>query len=150
ERVAQQFRASTEIVGRQAAALATTFATTPSGVSAFRESDRAKLNELVQPTFKALEERFGIEGVQFTDMAARGFLRGPAPEKHGDSAATREMITTTLQRKIPQSGIETGSSGVKVRGILPVGAKGQEVGVVEVALPFEVVVHSVSDLTGFQ
>lgn len=150
DRVAAQFRASTQAIGSHAAALATAIATTPAVEAAFRGEDRKKLAELVKPTFKALNERFHVEGIQFTDLSAHVFLRSHAPEKFGDSAAKREMITTTLQRKIAQFGIETGSSGVKVRGILPIGPKGQEIGLVEVAMPFETVVDGVADMTGFQ
>lgn len=149
ERVAAQFRASADAAGQRAAALATAFAALPAAEAAMKSQDRAALEAAAKPLFSSLKERFGVDTVLFHTLDAHVLLRMHAPTKFGDSVATRELVTTTLQRKILQSGMESAGTGVKIRGILPVGPQGGEVGLVEVALAFETMVEAVTEQTGF-
>jgi methyl-accepting chemotaxis protein len=150
DRVASQFRASALNSGQQAAAIAATFAELPAAQEAFKSGNRDALGMAIGPSFKALNERFGITVLAYIGHNARIFYRAHNPQKYDDDAASRELVTSTLQRKIPQSGIEAGNSGVAVRGILPVGPKGGEIGLVEVGIPFEKILNTVSEQTGFE
>jgi methyl-accepting chemotaxis protein len=150
ERVASQFRASVLNAGNQAAAIAATFAELPMAQESLKKGDRSALAAAVGPSFKALHERFGVSVLAYVENNAKIYYRAHNPEKYGDDASSRELITSTLQRKMPQYGIEAGNSGVVVRGVLPVGAKGAELGLVEVGIPFEKIINTVQEQTGFE
>lgn len=110
-------------------------AANPDVARAFAGRDRQRLLSLLQPGYRILSERYGVEQFHFHVPPATSFLRLHAPERHGDEMASfRPSIVEAMETGRDISGIETGVFGMSIRGVAPVMYRDKPVGTVEIGL----------------
>ena len=98
-------------------------------------SDRDGLARKVLPDFPEFARRYGVAQFNFFLPPATALLRAQAPQRFGDdNSVSRPMLAAAINGGRPLRGIETGSSGLGIRGIVPVFSRSHSVGVVEIGL----------------
>ena len=144
----QEAIAAQEARGR---ALARMVAVLPPAVDAFAANDRARLADLLVPTFDALKSE-GVDQAQFHKAPATSFLRLHQPEKFGDdlSAFRKTVVEANKSGKIV-SGLEDGVGGVGVRVVVPVAQAGRQLGTAEFGMSLgQAFVRRLSEASGSQ
>jgi len=103
----------------------------------FANNERDALNHALQPTFKAMREKFYARQFQFHTPPATSFLRLHKPAKFGDDLSSfRSTVVATNNEKKNIMGLEKGVAGLGIRGISPVYHKGKHYGSVEFGMSF--------------
>ena len=118
---------------------------------AFRASDRAALQQGLQPMFERMRAGYGASIIQFFTPPASAllFVENPAMPIT-DFSATRAMIVDANLHGISQRGLELGPVGLAVRAVTPVKDDAGIIGVVEYASDFQSLLKHVSTLTDTQ
>ncbi len=122
--------------GRMAEALALAVARNPEVRAAFERRDREGLLRLVQDSYQALKERYGVRQFQFHLPPAISFLRVHKPAKFGDDlSGFRHTVVNVNAIVEPIHGVERGVAGLGIRGVVPVfDSGGEHLGSVEFGL----------------
>ncbi|CAH2602497.1 HAMP domain-containing protein [Rhodovastum atsumiense] len=122
---------------RQAGAMAAVVAGMPEVGEALRQGDRAALTRLFLPGYPALRAGYGVEQFHFHVPPAISFLRITEPARFGDDLSrVRKTVVQVHTTHQPAVGLESGVTGLSVRGVVPVASAGQSVGSVEFGLSF--------------
>ncbi len=117
--------------------LAETAARNPEVQKALAQRDRDRLIQLLYPTYLVLKEDFGIRYFHFHVPPATSFLRLHRLEQYGeDMSGYRNTILQAVQTGEPASGLEKGTLGYGIRGVVPVFHDNSLVGTVEVGSSF--------------
>ena len=104
---------------------------------AFAERDRARLTEMLLPTFDTLKKEYGVRQFQFHEPPATSFLRLHKVEKFGDDlSGFRQTVVEVNATQKPVVGLEKGVAGLGVRAVLPVFWQGAHVGSMEFGMTF--------------
>lgn len=122
---------------RRAETAAVLLAQMPELQQAFADGQRERLIELLKGAFAELKKNHAITVMQFNLPPASVFLRVHNPEKFGDDvSATRPMLVKANTERVQVGGIEAGTSGLSIRGLMPVFHQGRHIGAVEVGTSF--------------
>ncbi|PPQ29572.1 cache domain-containing protein [Rhodopila globiformis] len=122
---------------RQATAMSALVASMPPVQQAMAQGDRAALIALFGRGLGDLKPRYGVEQFQFHTAPAISFLQVHMPEKYGDDlSAFRRTVVRANAIHMPVSGLEGGVAGLSIRGVVPVGGAGKQLGTVEFGLSF--------------
>ena len=122
---------------RQAEALSALVANMPEVTAAMADDDRARLAELMVPTFDTMKSQYGVRQFQFHTPPATSYLRVHNPEKYGDDLSSfRLTVVETNRAQRPVQGLERGVAGLGIRGVVPVFHAGSHLGSVEFGLSF--------------
>jgi len=112
--------------------MAALIAEMPSVGGLFAKGDRTKLYAEFSPSFQSLKSRFNLFQFQFHTPPAVSFLRMNEPQKFGDDLSTfRRTVLSVNTDKKGVRGLETGRTGLGLRGVEPVFFKGKHYGSVE-------------------
>jgi methyl-accepting chemotaxis protein len=104
---------------------------------AFAARDRDALARMLVPGFASLKAEHGVDQMHFHTPEAVSFLRVNSPTKFGDDLTTfRKAVVVVNSTRKPAFGLEMGTSGLGIRGIVPVMYDGKHIGSVEVGLTF--------------
>lgn len=112
--------------------MATLVAEMPGVGGIFAKGDRNKLYAEFSPAFQSLKKRFNLFQCQFHTPPAVSFLRMNEPQKFGDDLSS--FRRTVLNVNNEQKGVkrlETGRTGIGLRGVEPIFYKGRHYGSVE-------------------
>lgn len=105
---------------------------------AFAQRDRERLIELLKPAYDKLHKDFDVQQFHFHTEHATSFLRLHALENLDccgeQMEAFRRTITEAFDTCSGCGGIETGTFGFGIRGVVPVFYGGEIVGTVEIGL----------------
>ncbi|MDC7785743.1 cache domain-containing protein [Rhodoplanes sp. TEM] len=105
--------------------------------AAFAARDRAALDAMLVPGFKALKEKHGVVQLQFHTAPATSFLRVHRAEKFGDDLSSfRHTVVEVNRTGKPVAGLENGVEGLGIRGVVPVVHQGKQIGTVEIGMSF--------------
>ena len=111
---------------RMAEALAAFVAALPPVQESFAAGNREALTALLLPAFQTMAPRFGIEQFQFHTLPATSFLRLHKPEKFGDDLSSfRRTVVDANQTRKSVRGLESGVSGLGIRGVVPMERPGR-------------------------
>ncbi|WP_018247523.1 methyl-accepting chemotaxis protein [Orenia marismortui] len=105
-------------------------------ISAFKEQDRAKLNKIISPIFKHLQEEIGLDVFEYGDSEGIVFLRAHNPNKYGDDKSAKGSIQRALQGE-ESTVMEAGKSGFAIRAIVPIKDKGKVIGTLQTGFSFD-------------
>lgn len=141
---------ATETEAQQATALAEMLAVRKSVQGHVRLGERDALQSDLTGIYERLHASYGIEGIQFNVPPGLVLLRMHAPEKHGDDVTGRQMVMLTLTGGESQSGVEVGSSGARIRGVVQIRDDVGAIGAVEVMVDYAPVLQATAGMTGFQ
>ena len=112
--------------------MATLVAEMPAAGGLFAKGDRNKLYAEFSPAFQSLKTRFNLFQFQFHTPPAVSFLRMNEPQKFGDDLSSfRRTVLTVNNEKKGVRGLETGRTGIGLRGVEPIFYKGKHYGSVE-------------------
>jgi HAMP domain-containing protein len=112
--------------------MATLVAEMPGVGAIFSKGDRSKLYAEFQPAFDSLKKRFNLFQFQFHTPPAVSFLRMNEPQKYGDDlSGFRRTVLNVNNEKKGVRGLETGRTGIGIRGVEPIVYKGRHYGSVE-------------------
>jgi methyl-accepting chemotaxis protein len=112
--------------------MATLVAEMPEVGGLLAKGDRTRLYAEFSPAFLSLKTRFNLFQFQFHTLPATSFLRMNEPQKFGDDlSAFRHTVVYVNTEKKGVSGVETGRTGLGLRGVEPILFKGQHYGSVE-------------------
>jgi len=110
----------------------------PDVAEAFARRDRARLTELLLPSYQGLQDNFGVKQFHFHVPPATSFLRLHALDQYGEAMASyRPTINEAQETGMAVGGLEWGVSGFGIRSVVPVFHEGTQVGTVEIGLSFE-------------
>ena len=114
------------------AAEAETVAQMPPLQKAIQANSQEQFTGLLGEGYAILKKKYGFGVGQINGVNGTVLYRFHQPEEHGDNFTTsRKIIVAAHATKQSQSGIEIGSSGVRVRGASPVSSDGALVGSIE-------------------
>lgn len=112
--------------------MATLVAGMPTAEAIFARGDRTKLYSEFSGSFEALKKRFNLFQFQFHKAPAVSFLRMNDPQKFGDDLSTfRHTVLSVNTQKAGVRGLETGRTGIGLRGVEPIFFQGRHYGSVE-------------------
>lgn len=112
--------------------MATLVAGMPTAEAIFAKGDRARLYAEFSTSFEALKTRFNLFQFQFHKAPAVSFLRMNEPKKFGDDlSAFRHTVLSVNNQKTGVRGLETGRTGIGLRGVEPIFYQGRHYGSVE-------------------
>lgn len=140
----------TENQAHQAAAMAEMLAVQPAIQQHLRLGQRDELKSELDTIYHRLNASYGVEGMQFNILPGLVFLRMHAPTHFGDDVTGRQMVMLVLKGGEAQSGVEVGSSGAKIRGVVQVKDAQGVAGAVEVHVGYEPVLQGVAAMTGYE
>ncbi len=112
--------------------MATLVAEMPGVGGLFAKGDRNKLYAELSPAFTSLQKRFNLFQFQFHTPPAVSFLRMNEPQKFGDDLSSfRRTVLSVNTEKKGVRGLETGRTGIGLRGVEPIFFRGRHYGSVE-------------------
>jgi len=98
----------------------------------FAKGDRTRLYAEFSQSFQSLKTRFNLFQFQFHTPPAMSFLRMNEPQKFGDDLSTfRRTVLSVNTDKKGVRGLETGRTGLGLRGVEPIFFKEKHYGSVE-------------------
>jgi len=104
----------------------------PSVGALFAKGDRTRLYAEFSKSFQSLKTRFNLFQFQFHTPPAMSFLRMNEPQKFGDDLSTfRRTVLSVNTDKKGVRGLETGRTGLGLRGVEPIFFKEKHYGSVE-------------------
>jgi len=119
-------------IGRLVTTEAQLIAALPEIPGMISSCDRDRLLELLRDGYDIQHRHFGISVEQLNRIDGSVLLRLHNPSFFGDNVAdTGEMVVTAHTTGEAQSGVEIGTSGLRVRGVAPVTDAGKIVGSIE-------------------
>ncbi|SHF66288.1 PAS domain S-box-containing protein [Desulfacinum infernum DSM 9756] len=122
-----------DLRGRWAVSLASGFAKNPEVARALAERDRARLLALCYEPYLFMHRQHGIQQFHFEVVPGRSFLRLHRLYQYGDDLrSARKQIQDALSQGKAFYGLEEGTTGYGIRGVVPVLWKGSMVGTVEI------------------
>lgn len=137
-RMRQAFAARQASLESVAVMLATQSANDPEIQATFAAGDRMQLIQLTLPTYQVLKDQYGVAQYHFHLPPATSFLRLHQLTKYGDDLSTsRFMVLKANIERRPVSGLEVGSGGLGVRGVVPVNYQGKHIGTVEFGMDID-------------
>ena len=117
--------------------LASTVAAIPEVQKAFAERDREKLIQMLFPAFLDLKYNFGIRFFHFHTPPAKSFLRLHRLGQYGeDMSDYRPQILHVVRTGEKVAGLEKGTLGYGIRGVVPIYYDNRLVGTVGVGYSF--------------
>ncbi|MDH5393340.1 MAG: methyl-accepting chemotaxis protein [Gammaproteobacteria bacterium] len=125
--------------GRVAEMMSALVANIPEVQQGFAEGDRARLAEMLVPSFKVLKNNpeYAARQFQFHLPPATSYLRVHKPGKFGDDLSSfRQTVVKTNETKQAVRGLEKGVAGLGVRGMVPVSHDGKHIGSLEFGMSF--------------
>jgi PAS domain S-box-containing protein len=121
----------------QALSIATLIAQNMEVQQMMAHKNRTALITRMLPLYEELRSDFGILQLHFHVPPGRSFLRVHKPEEFGDSLAYRKSILEVYKTGERVGGLESGITGLGIRGVAPIFSEGRQVGSVEVGYPLD-------------
>ncbi|MEJ2364551.1 MAG: cache domain-containing protein [Deltaproteobacteria bacterium] len=131
---------SDEIEDRQRSALSLAYlvAKSPTVQEAFARRDTKALVELLSPSYEVLQDKFDVKQFHFHTKPATSFLRLHRIYQSGEAMASfRHTITKVEETGKGIAGLERGSTGFGVRGVVPVFYQNEFIGTFEIGYSIE-------------
>lgn len=122
----------------QVLSLASLVAEDPSVSRALAEKDRQGLMDVVKARFETLRRDYNIAQLHFHTPSGKSFLRVHRPSLYGDALrALRQTVNVAASTGRKAAGLEKGTTGFSLRGVVPVRYQGTQVGTVEVGMALD-------------
>ena len=115
---------------------ASILATIPKVVEAFHKQDREWIIDELKPMFLMQKKKYFVSNIQFYNPEARTFLRLFKGGGYGELTKL-EMVITANKEKIAKNGVEYGSSGLGIRGVVPIFDDSRFLGTVAISFLFK-------------
>ena len=131
---------SDQIEDRQRSALSLAYlvAKSPTVQEAFARRDTKALIELLLPSYEVLQDEFDVKQFHFHTKPATSFLRLHRVYQSGEAMASfRHTITKVEETGKGVAGLERGSTGFGVRGVVPVFYQNEFIGTFEIGYSVE-------------
>jgi PAS domain S-box-containing protein len=123
---------------RSALSLAYLVAKSPTVQEAFARRDTKALIDLLLPSYEAVKEKFDVKQFHFHIKPATSFLRLHRIYQSGEAMASfRHTITKVEETGQGIAGLERGSTGFGVRGVVPVFYQDKFIGTFEIGYSVE-------------
>lgn len=117
--------------------LSEVLANMPVTVEALNTNNREKLQEVMVPIFKLLNADFEVEQLQFHTPPAISFLRAHQPSHFGDDISSiRKTVVSANTNYETIRGLEQGTNGLSIRGVVPIESTIGHLGSVEIGISF--------------
>jgi methyl-accepting chemotaxis protein len=134
--IANELSSMTAGLGRGASMYAELVAALPTVQQLLKDRDRDRLAKELGPTYRNQRAKYGVEQGSFQVPELKTFLRLSRPEVFGEDVSHRDMMVKANTEKKSQSGLETSTSRVSVRAVVPVTSNGEHVGSFEWGVGF--------------
>ncbi|MEW6400454.1 MAG: GAF domain-containing protein [Chloroflexota bacterium] len=121
----------------EAAALAVSVADRPDVKDLLLQQDREGLLALLTPVFTELKSQHNIVHLYVESPDGTVFVRVHNPSQFGDDITYRRTVAETLETQQTVAGVEIGPNRLGVRGVSPMFANGEFIGMIEVGLDFD-------------
>ena len=131
---------SDQIEDRQRSALSLAYqvAKSPMVQKAFARRDTGALIDLLLPSYEILKDKFDVKQFHFHTKPATSFLRLHRIYQSGEAMASfRQTITKVEETGQGIAGLERGTTGFGVRGVVPVFYEGESIGTFEIGYSVE-------------
>jgi PAS domain S-box-containing protein len=131
---------SDQIEDRQRSALSLAYqvATSPTVQETFARKDTRALIELLLPSYEILKDKFDVKQFHFHTKPATSFLRLHRIYQSGEAMASfRHTISQVEEAGQGIAGLERGTTGFGVRGVVPVFHEGKFIGTFEIGYSVE-------------
>ena len=127
-----------EDLERSALSLAYQVAKSPTVQEAFARRDTKALIDLLLPSYEVLEDQFDVKQFHFHTKPATSFLRLHRIYQSGEAMASfRHTITRVEETGQAVAGLERGTTGFGVRGVVPVFYNTEFIGTFEIGYAVE-------------
>jgi len=134
----QAFSDQIEDRNRSALSLAYQVAKSPPVQEAFARRDTQALLHLLSPSYEVIKEKFNVKQFHFHTKPATSFLRLHRIYQSGEAMASfRHTITKVEETGQGIAGLERGSTGFGVRGVVPVFYQEKFIGSFEIGYSVE-------------
>lgn len=134
----QAFSDQVEDRANSALSLAYQVARSPMVQEAFARKDKQALIDLLLPSYEVLKDKFAVKQFHFHTKPATSFLRLHRIYQSGEAMASfRQTITKVEETGQGVAGLERGTTGFGVRGVVPVFYQGEFIGTFEVGYSVE-------------
>jgi len=121
----------------QALAIASTISENPEVARMLAERDRQALIQFLQPTYERLKREFNISQFHFHIKPGISFLRLHNQELFGDKIGPyRKTVPNALMNGKSSACLEEGTTGLGIRGVVPVFYGEEIVGSLDIGLSF--------------
>ena len=138
-----EVRAQISHVGRMVSAEAELIAALPAVPKLVAAGSRDQLLEMLRGGYDIQHRRFGLGVEQLNSAGGHVVLRLHNPASFGDDFThTRQIVVTVHTTGESQSGVEIGTSGLRVRGVAPIADAGKTVGSIEFGMEMGPVLSS--------
>ena len=145
--IVDEVRAQISNIGRLVTAEAELIAVLPTVPKLVAAGSRDQLLELLRDGYDIQHRHFGVGVEQLNGVDNRVLLRLHHPASFGDSLNTRQIVVTVHTTGEPQSGVEIGTSGLRVRGVAPIADAGKTVGSIEFGMEMQPILASLKAAT---
>jgi len=147
-RIGRQFDLSAAGAARLTTSLADMLARLPGVTHGLAAGDRQEILARIAPGFPELRAKFGVDVMVATDAQNRAVVRAHEPASFGDDQSrSRPMIVQANAQKLPMSGFEIGSYGLRMRAVVPVFHEQKHVGVFEVGQKLDAILDSIKRIS---
>ena len=134
----QAFSDQVEDRANSALSLAYQVAKSPIVQEAFARKDTRALVDLLLPSYEVLKDRFDVKQFHFHTKPATSFLRLHRIYQSGEAMASfRQTITKVEETGQGIAGLERGTTGFGVRGVVPVFYQDEFIGTFEIGYSVE-------------
>lgn len=135
---------------KRASAIVSIVTHMPLVIQAFREKNREKIVDILQPVLNEQKNKFGIREAQFHKPPAISFLRVFDPkEGHGEDISFRSLVLRANKNHESLEGVEVGRRGLSIRAIGDVKDNLGPIGSFEIGMSFSSVLSDIKELTNF-
>jgi methyl-accepting chemotaxis protein len=133
---------------KKASAIVSFVTKMPLVIRAFREKNREKLVEILQPILNEQKNKFGVQDAQFHLPPAISFLRVFEPDKgYGDDISFRSLVLRANKNNESLEGVEIGREGLSIRSIGVVNDLQGSIGTFEIGMNFSSLLRDIKALT---
>ncbi|MGD8994987.1 MAG: cache domain-containing protein, partial [Syntrophobacterales bacterium] len=134
----QAFSDQVEDRANSALSLAYQVAKSPVVQEAFARKDSRALIDLLLPSYEVLQDKFDVKQFHFHTKPATSFLRLHRIYQSGEAMASfRQTITKVEETGQGVAGLERGTTGFAVRGVVPVFYQDEFIGTFEIGYSVE-------------
>jgi PAS domain S-box-containing protein len=134
----QAFSDQVEDRAHSALSLAYQVARSPMVQEAFARKDKRALIDLLLPSYEVLNDEFAVKQFHFHTKPATSFLRLHRIYQSGEAMASfRQTITKVEETGEGVAGLERGTTGFGVRGVVPVFYQSEIIGTFEIGYSVE-------------
>ena len=149
EDIRQQFELGMSGAGRMVMAQADMIAGLPGVSRGLATHNREEVLARLLPSFPAIRSQFSIDLLVAADRTNKVVARAHEPDRFGDDMSkTRPMVVQANVTGAPQNGLEVGTTGLRMRAVVPVLFEGDRVGSFEVGQRIDRIIDNLRRVTG--